>query len=266
MWLDAKSPTAPPPSRYNKYLQSWKQMCPTATFEHWNTNDIAALIDQNVELQPFLPWFNQLPRLIQKCDIARLMVLWAKGGLYHDLDCMSLKELPEYVLKMSAGFVKEPHASTLYLINTFRKTLKAHQTVVWNGLFYSADAKNPIWLDLIAFLQHEFETSTLKSDVLDTTGPLAVGRFLDSTQHAFQFIPTCHVMTHDAFGNEVNCTDGETPWCRTEWDAGTDWNTDLYKKLFIGVALLLFLITAFVALVYCSVMMHRCKQVKIKSF
>lgn len=236
-------------------MASWKQYNSECTYKHWNGVMVDQLFQQP-ELAKYESWWRALPKWIQKCDTARIMVLWMEGGLYHDLDCVAMAPVPQRVWAMPAAFVLDPHADMLNAVA--RKAPQQHRditTTVWNGMMSSAQPRNPIWLDLLDSMMDNKLSDP--GDVMETTGPFAVGRFLHFTKHPFVWIPYHEVMTKDAFGTLIRKPPGSNPtWNRTEWGDGTDWNGEFMTKLYLGVSLVLaFLIL--LAVIIWAVVRHK---------
>ena len=72
------------PDKYKKWYDSWKKYIPNACFVLWTDEDNRNLVKKFYP--DLLKTFDELPLVIQKCDLVRLLYLHRFGGTYADLD------------------------------------------------------------------------------------------------------------------------------------------------------------------------------------
>ncbi|KAL7673098.1 hypothetical protein ACOME3_007970 [Neoechinorhynchus agilis] len=93
IWLDGNIP-----EKYIKYIEECKSLNPTYNLSMWNNEDIYELMRN--EYAQFIDLYNQLES-VEKTDLARLMILHSKGGIYMDIDhkCLNVGFINGSILK-----------------------------------------------------------------------------------------------------------------------------------------------------------------------
>jgi Glycosyltransferase sugar-binding region containing DXD motif len=96
MWLDKTvSDNLGPPERFVKFQKSWKKYNSDWDVMFWNRERIDQLIESTPSLQKYSHFYhNELKEHIEKCDVARIIVMMVYGGFYIDLDYECKKALP----------------------------------------------------------------------------------------------------------------------------------------------------------------------------
>lgn len=85
-------------TRYRANLDSWAEHFPRGRVHIWDQQQVLALIDRagdstTLAVRPLLDGSNPQVRLIEMCDIARLVLLYIQGGIYADMDVKILGDL-----------------------------------------------------------------------------------------------------------------------------------------------------------------------------
>jgi hypothetical protein len=129
-------------------------------------------------------WYKAVPKLIQRCDILRCFVLYARGGVYVDMDCISLQPLTPLLDAVEASCDERGTSNAFVFCETI------------NNAVFASSARNPIFpdawwpevFDAVSNGRHRMgwlaRTLSLWGpglDVIFTTGPMMWGRVLDGT-------------------------------------------------------------------------------------
>jgi len=79
------------PSRWNKSAKSWITRNTEFVYCHWNDSELEAFVAD--EYPWLLSTYVSYPYVIQRCDVARYLLLYRYGGTYVDLDIISITPL-----------------------------------------------------------------------------------------------------------------------------------------------------------------------------
>ena len=132
-----------------EWPDSWKNNYPTWDYKLWTDDDNRALIS---EVKPdFLNVYDGYPFSIQRADAIRYFYMYYYGGIYVDLDFLSLKNM-EKILAVSN------------IVIGCNNTCKDSKQVIPNAFLYSIKGHS-FWLYCIDQL-----SLNLSGDVHDTTG------------------------------------------------------------------------------------------------
>ena len=157
------------PSNLAFLLKSWKDNHPTAKINYWDEDKISELI--NNHYKEYQEFYNSLPKMIMKIDLAKLFILGIHGGLYVDMDFYCLQNTEEYFIikdNISAGY-EDPKNSNPSLTNAYIYVP------------YNIENKNKI-KKLIECLIDEYnenqknKTTTLWKNTMNSFGPYAFKR------------------------------------------------------------------------------------------
>lgn len=162
------------PKSYPDYTKSWKNENTKYGYKYmfWDESKIINLL---VSFYPQLfNKFNSLPKMIQKVDMAKLIILYHYGGIYIDIDLECFKPLEnllkEYCADKNVMLIE-------FNVNFFEKFIafkKIYGTVVQNN-FMGCKKQHPFIKHCINMLLNEdlekgyFESSIYY--VFRTTGP-----------------------------------------------------------------------------------------------
>lgn len=210
---------------------AWKALNPHYEVVVWDEHSLTQLIQDRYPAL-LAPWRN-LDKVIKKCDVARMLVVHAFGGIYADLDLKPRRALD--------SFLDDPHIQHLhgevvtgslpsnaappsfvrlrerdFLLSKEYKPIDSGGSGVANGLIITKPGVS-LWLD---FVHERMEQPTLR--VLDFAGPHALTRFIrqrhqDLRGKGLLLPPYYFLWERHAFVHEPPA------WCVTEHLAVNNW-------------------------------------------
>lgn len=184
MWLDKKiSNNEHGPSKFEPYIKSFILYNPDFKIMFWNSNKIKQLFDINPLITKYKGiWYN-LPHHIQKCDVARYIIIYLFGGIYVDLDFMCFKNLTP-LLDRDLFLVLEPVEHSEISKDPVLQRL--------NNGFIGSIKNHPFWLEWLDFICESLKKT---SDVMLTTGPINFRIFFDQSKYKnVQLLDTCDII------------------------------------------------------------------------
>jgi hypothetical protein len=162
MWLDKKDDQGGPPAKYlgdpTKFVGSFTAQNPTLQHKVWNFAQVKQMW-QHPALSKWSRFFDEIFWHIEKCDFSRYAILYLYGGIYADLDITAVRPFDDGLLSRS-----------------FSWTLDVGESEIWNGFLASAPG-HPVWADLMDYVMYNYPPSAKDSNVYNTTGPAALGKF-----------------------------------------------------------------------------------------
>lgn len=188
MWLDKSlSNNLTAPKQYDKFVSTFNIRNPDFKILFWNMERINNLFDIYPEIQKYKLLWNKLQYHIQKCDVARYIILYLYGGVYVDLDYTCFKNLSpllnrELLLVYESAEIKP-------------KDIKS----ISNG-FMGSISKHPIWLEWLDFIDlslHKISNSknSIFGNVMNTTGPHNFGTFFVNSKYSdIELVDTCDII------------------------------------------------------------------------
>jgi len=223
IWLDKSSMDAKAPAKYysDKFISSFDKWMPD--YEHiiWTRASVDQLILDNPVLQQWSDFYhNTLAYHIEKCDIARYMILFVKGGFYSDLD-MQCNRSFDPLLERDFVCVRDWHDFGFW-------TRDPH---VFNG-FLAASPAHDYLFQLLNYIRY---TYVPRGTIFDSTGPVALGRLAgrlnllkaegggnygENDQGKF-FVDPCLIMPNSLL-HRNNC-DAAQAYVIPFWTEGTNW-------------------------------------------
>jgi alpha 1,6-mannosyltransferase len=111
IWLDKEvDDNEIPPTKYLKlgYPQSWIILNKDFHYKLWNRKKIVALFDEIPEFKPFYKFWLNLAQHIERCDFSRFMIMFARGGMYCDLDFKCVKDITPLIENKELQIFFEP--------------------------------------------------------------------------------------------------------------------------------------------------------------
>ena len=81
---------------FQRFYDSWSRYHPTWTRQIWSDEDNRNLVA--TEFPELLTFYDELPHFILKVDIVRYLILYARGGVYADMDVESLKSMDDLLV------------------------------------------------------------------------------------------------------------------------------------------------------------------------
>lgn len=206
-------------------LESFKKFNPDWSIYFWDDDKIDELI--NIYFPNYKLDFNKIEKIINKCDIARFMVLYVHGGIYVDLDfyCIrSLNELTQFDILLFREISEHEYRGG-QLLNGFVGMIPGRQDCLnfIDNMFYNLKIKNKKDINY----------------VMDTTGPRAFYEFFKD----YDYFSGCSV---SPFTNKQrissSCNINNLMYAYTNWDEGSGWNKKNNNKKILFLIILSILI------------------------
>ena len=182
IWFDMSRPNLDDlPSQYKRNQTSFKTLNPDLEYKFWSWNSfLTALQSPELPLPGRYKQFveQSLKLTIEKCDVARYLLLYLFGGLYFDADFYCLRPLKGLLtpsVASAASSEKDIVVLTKEPSNTWNPK---HDKVPFRVLvgFMGAKQKHcQFWLDLVDYI---IKSYSAKQSVQANTGPVALSRFL----------------------------------------------------------------------------------------
>jgi len=223
MWLSPNNND--PPVKYSIAQKTWKNWHPSWQIKIWNTEKIDHLVLKY--FPQYYEEFKNLPKIISRCDIARMMVVYLEGGLYSDLDFYCMKPFDEFLNNKELVLFQEIPEHQI------------HGKKLFNGIF-AAKKHHPFLKDYIdqMFINiKKTPDSLLSFYVMNTTGPTAFQAFLKKYPEILPFDGTLVMpYTNKKILSKAYKKEGYLAY--TLWDEGTGWaNPDISSSVFYGLLL-----------------------------
>lgn len=240
MWYDKLDDNRPrPPEKYqnyDSYEENWRKLNPGHKVVMWNGAMIKKLLEHS-DIAGYRDFWRQLPYHIEKCDVARYMIMYIYGGIYVDLDYNCLKSVEEIIGERDLVLVREPeeHENAM------------NCQLISNSLMAST-ARNPFWLSVIDSIKCKYSaicSSVSVPTAVHTTGPklLAdVAKLLELPKSVFEdqckFIP----LTFNGVPSS-RCQENwkDYAYTYTLWNEGTHWFKEEYSGQYWPLIVLLIL-------------------------
>jgi inositol phosphorylceramide mannosyltransferase catalytic subunit len=245
MWLD-KSITNNDraPKKYDKFIKSFDDHNPDFAVLFWNRDKIYGLFDNHPEILKYKQVWENLPHHIQKCDMARFIILYLYGGIYVDLDFMCFKNLSP-LLNRDLLLVFEPREHS----ETWDDPVEAR---LYNG-FIGSVPKHLFWLEWLNFIVESLKKT---SDVMYTTGPVNFRLFFDQSRYNnTPTVSTCDILPIYLINNAnyitKTCVDRNqgseiikddnyyktfNNYVHTKWSEGSGWGNEQLEAFSTGNA------------------------------
>ena len=234
MWLDKNTNNnISYPIKYEKNIATFKEHNPEFHFIFWNIDKVLQLFNHPRIIQYKHMWQN-VSHHIQKCDIARYIIIYIYGGLYIDLDFYCYRNLSP-LLNRNLLLIKEP----LEHSNNFHDPSIPK---IFNG-FIGSIIEHPFWLDWLDYIHLSLKKTR---DVMYTTGPANFRNFFDQSVYMnTELLSPCSIIPIHYFGKIANeCViynnDNENVtkdyhknignFTDTKWNEGSGWNDGIIEK------------------------------------
>lgn len=164
IWLQGENNI---PIDYPNYSASWKNLNPEFKYILWDENMIINLI--NNKFPKFLNVFNNYPKLVQKVDAAKYLIIYVYGGIYVDMDLECLKPIYELIENKQIILFKCD-------INILMRMVFYYTTNnILQNCFLVSIENHPFWLYIIDLMMKEDlkqgEYELLENYIFRTTGP-----------------------------------------------------------------------------------------------
>jgi inositol phosphorylceramide mannosyltransferase catalytic subunit len=235
MWLDKTiTNNEHVPKKYNRFIESFNKHNSEFTIMFWNMDKVKKLFDDNPVIAKYKnTWYN-LPHHIQKCDMARFIIMYIYGGIYIDLDFMCFKNLSPLLNRDLLLVFEPPEHSEIW-----KDPIHAR---LYNG-FIGSIPKHQFWLEWLDFIVESIKKT---SDVMHTTGPLNFRIFFNQSRYRnVPLINTCDLLpiyltnnvnyiTRDCIkrngGSKIISNDDYYKtfgnYTHTKWSEGSGWGNE----------------------------------------
>lgn len=269
MWLDKRDDKAPAPDKYinnndnkgNKFCASFQQLNPTYEYKLWNMADVKELFASEPLLQPWKDFWTQTIRFhIEKCDFARMAVVYIHGGVYADLDFYCHKPLDELIANRSFLWTYDifNHSGAKQFLKSALLTKKyKNQTSIFNG-FFAAAPKHPILAEWMNYMMqnYKYDPDTNEVKVHQTTGPGALGKFAKKMEYTHKkrpelFVDNALILPYNFRQKRRNAK--VEPYVSTLWHEGSDWGgekTLMTQQITTRIIIILLAIVIAIFLLY----------------
>ena len=175
------------PQKYREYRTKWMQLHPYTTFKLWDSTDILQLI--KCEFPSELAWFNSLPKMIQKIDVAKIFIIYAYGGAYIDIDTYPIKSIEPLFNNTHVIVGETGHPIHIKLIIHTLFNIRSGNLI--NNNVIIAPKHHPFIKDYIIQLREScmsFQPTFLDwfiptLTIMNTTGPCHITRAIEKTDH-----------------------------------------------------------------------------------
>ena len=223
IWFQGKNSM---PHKYNETIKSWMQKNPGWRYQFWDEESLSSLISS--KYPTYFERWNNLDKIIKKCDAARCFILHQYGGVYADLDTICHKPLDTLIKDFSlddfditfceeAQDVNEHFHWKADLRNLVLKEYGGER-FIGNAVLISHE-KNIFWLD---FLDASFKLST--ESVLESFSTWHLSKYLNkhkdsysitvlpfSTMLSPEYLEDSSYITHNYDATWFN-TNTDKPW------------------------------------------------------
>lgn len=181
IWIDKEKNITSYPSRFESHIKSIQTYTSDCEYMFWTRERFETLLVSESRLQKWKHlYFHQVQQHIEKCDVARYMILYIYGGIYIDLDFSLVQTL--------FPFIKDREFICCYDHDDFIRLFCFRQIpFVYNGLLGSSP-QHWLWSCFLDYIKYNYHP--LKN-VLSNTGPLALGKLF---QHYQQQIPASYIV------------------------------------------------------------------------
>jgi inositol phosphorylceramide mannosyltransferase catalytic subunit len=242
MWLDKnQDDNINFPAKYQEHIASFERHNPDFTTIFWNMRRVVQLFENNSDISQYYVMWSKLPHHIQKCDIARYVILHVYGGLYIDLDFRCHKNLSPLL-----------NRDLLLVFEAREHSFDGGYVPITNG-FMGSIPEHPFWKDFLNHLTPSINTKygNVFLDVLNTTGTRILGKFyVDGKYKNVPTVDTCKILpiyiqgTRHKIANQ--CKNKRDFYTDTLWNEGSKWgeqfsnmNNSTSNGMFVIIILLL---------------------------
>lgn len=242
MWLDKKGGNSIP-TKYQKNINSFIEYNPDYRINYWTNTNTEQVLKSYPRYYDF--YNNGLPLHINKCDFARMVVLYHIGGIYSDLDFYCRRNLSP-LLQDDLLIVKEPPEH--YYFGDPRLCVG----------FLGCNERNEFIKGWIEYMMSNINYYNI--NVMYTTGPCQFYKYYNSLPSKPNVVDTCLILPNidkKEYTLSRVCKGRDDNYVYTKWKEGSGWilssyfNLDFFRiyKNFILVILVLILIYFFICFI-----------------
>ncbi|KAL3880234.1 hypothetical protein ACJMK2_032483 [Sinanodonta woodiana] len=150
-WIDTNIP-----EDFRKYVSSFKEHHSNYAYMLWTDKMALKFVEDMFPM--ILPFYVNYRHNLQRADAVRYMILYEYGGVYADLDIVSLRPLDPVLRKYSCILSQEPHIHPIFYSNIYSSACNA---------WMACRRHHPFMKTLVDNLP-SFSVAT---EILDSTGP-----------------------------------------------------------------------------------------------
>uniref|UniRef100_A0A1I8HVV5 Glycosyl transferase n=1 Tax=Macrostomum lignano TaxID=282301 RepID=A0A1I8HVV5_9PLAT len=122
------------PVAFANYIRSWARDYPNFELHFWTDAGIDSFLMAQFGPRMRRFFHEQLAHGVERSDLARLLILNHFGGLYADLDVMSLRPAQSIMAQHDIVFTEEPRPHAIFLYG--------QPSLISNALIYSAPCRS----------------------------------------------------------------------------------------------------------------------------
>lgn len=158
---------------FQPWILSWRRNHPSWKYWFWTDIDLLTLVQK--KFPQYQTLFNSYQTQIEKVDVAKYMILYEYGGVFADLDMVSLKSIDRVLQGHALVLAKEPWIHS----NLFDKM----EMIVSNAIMASRP-KHPFMKWILEHLQDNVNNPTFS--IVWRTGPHMLTKELARYNQAFK--------------------------------------------------------------------------------
>jgi len=188
------------PHKYIPMQKTWLLNHPNWDYYLWDQNSILDLIESSYNSN-IKSLYEKLPKMIQKIDLAKYLILYKYGGVYVDMDMESIQPLDSLVNSSpySDLFVVEldiacPSNKKFCLAMWFVTEGKYIKGPTYNNAFLASRPNHPFWIDVITKIPYHIKRKWYQNDIMyifNSTGPILITSVLrDHKYHNLHICPS----------------------------------------------------------------------------
>ena len=136
--------------KLKKYHDTWLEHHPNCVLVFWTDSDNNLLIE--TKYPQFLDTYKNLPIIIQKVDLVRLLYLHAFGGLYADLDYVAYANVLDRIRETAASQGK----NTEDFLAVVKSPVILNE-IMQNSLMFASKPGQEFWLKCVENIKEAFD-------------------------------------------------------------------------------------------------------------
>lgn len=155
---------------FTECQERWLRLHPDYEYCFYNDNEIREVVKKYTP--QYLKFFDSMNHQIERVDFFRYVILWARGGIYVDMDTCPLKSFDDFLSSDEVILGKEPSENIAAISNAIMCSPQGH----------------PFWINLIDFIIKNYKTGD-RWNSLFNTGPGVLDKFDD--YEGVKILPSC---------------------------------------------------------------------------
>jgi mannosyltransferase OCH1-like enzyme len=198
------------PQKYKKYAISWVSNNKEWKYILWNSSMMDTFLYSYYP--DILPLYQNLDLMIMKIDFMKYIILYHYGGVYADIDTVSLKNinpLIKYYNKANIILTEVPPFNKIEkTFLSYTMNINYDSKYLNNGIIISKK-KHPFWMVVIKTILHSkysYPTILYTANVFEKTGPLMIMNVYNKYKHKYPDIKTAkYYFLEPCFGYDTSC-------------------------------------------------------------